>query len=160
MIEKENIKIMKVYARNRKASYEYEIIEKYDAGISLRGTEVKSIRAGRVNLTEGYIVVRNAELFLINVHISEYKQGNIFNHPPRRSRKLLLRKREINRIIGTVQQKGLTMVPLLMYDNGGWIKLELAVVRGKKKYDKRESIRKREADREIERAMKWRKKGY
>lgn len=151
---------MKVFARNRKAHYEYEIIEKYEAGIALLGTEVKSVRNGRVNLSEGYVVIRNEEAYLINVHISPYKQGNIFNHEPLRSRKLLLKKREIKRLMGLIQQKGLTIVPLQIYDRNGWIKVEIAVVRGKKKYDKRETIKKREAQREMERIIKWQKKGY
>jgi len=151
---------MKILAKNRRAFYDYEIIEKYEAGLMLLGTEVKSAKSGHINISEAYVVITNEEAFLLNAHISEYKYGNIQNHEPRRTRKLLLKKRELRRLIGTTKQRGYTIIPLQVYEKKGWLKVEIAVGKGKRKYDKREKIKKREADREIERAMKWQKKGY
>ncbi|MGB3187875.1 MAG: SsrA-binding protein SmpB, partial [Limnoraphis sp.] len=139
---------------NRKARYLYELLETYQAGIELQGTEVKSIRAGRVNMQDGYALVRNREAWLINVHISPYETSAYFNHEPRRTRKLLLHRKEINKLIGLVEQKGLTLVPTKMYFKNGLVKVEIAVGRGKKLHDKRDTMKKRDDQRQMERAMK------
>lgn len=144
----------KVFAQNRKAFHDYHIEERYEAGIELTGTEVKSIRSGRVNLKDSYVRVENNELFVHNMHISPYEQGNRFNHDPLRKRKLLMHRREINRLAGLTKEKGYTLVPTKLYASGGLIKVELALARGKKLYDKREALAKKEAKREIERAFK------
>ncbi|MBR8827520.1 MAG: SsrA-binding protein SmpB [Gomphosphaeria aponina SAG 52.96 = DSM 107014] len=146
---------IKIISDNRQARYLYEIIETYEAGVQLSGTEVKSIRAGKVNLRDGYALIRNGEAILINVHISPYQaSGEYFNHDPRRSRKLLLHRKEINKLIGHLEQQGLTLVPLKMYFKGGWVKVSLGLGKGKKLHDKRETIKRRQDDREISRAMK------
>ena len=139
---------------NRQARFNYEILEKFEAGISLVGTEVKSIREGKGNIKEAYADIRGGEAWLIGAHISPYSHGNITNHDPLRDRKLLLNAREINRLQGKVMEKGLTLVPLRLYLKGRLIKLELGVARGKKLVDKREDIKKRDQEREIQRAMK------
>ncbi|MGB3404577.1 MAG: SsrA-binding protein SmpB [Microcoleaceae cyanobacterium] len=145
----------KVLSDNRKARYLYEILETYQAGIELRGTEVKSIRAGRVNMQDGYAHVRNGEAWLMNVHISPYQSASgYFNHDPRRSRKLLLHRQEINKLIGKIEQQGLTLVPLKMYLKNGRVKVDIALARGKKVHDKREDIKRRDDKRTMERAMK------
>jgi SsrA-binding protein len=145
----------KVVTDNRKARFLYEILETYEAGIELKGTEVKSIRAGRVNLQDGYALLRNGEAWLINVHISPYENtGTFFNHDPRRTRKLLLHRREINKLIGQVEQKGLTLVPLKMYLKRGRVKVVIGLARGKKLHDKRETVRRRDDERSMRRAMK------
>lgn len=144
----------KIITDNRKARYLYELLETYQAGIELQGTEVKSIRAGRVNMQDGYALVRNGEAWLINVHISPYETSAHFNHEPRRTRKLLLHRKEINKLIGLVEQKGLTLVPTKMYFKNGLVKVEIAVGRGKKLHDKRETIKQRDDKRQMERAMK------
>ncbi len=144
----------KLLAQNRKARHLYFVEDKFEAGIVLQGTEVKSIRAGRVNLKDSYARVENGELFLYNVHISPYEPGNRFNHDPLRTRKLLMHRREINRLGGYVQEKGYTLVPLSIYLSRGRVKLELALARGKKEYDKRHSIAEKDARREMERAFK------
>ena len=145
----------KVIADNRQARYLYEILETYEAGIQLTGTEVKSIRAGRTNLHDGYALIRNNEAWLLNVHISPYNaSGQYFNHEPRRSRKLLLHRDEIRKLIGKTEQQGLTLVPLKMYLKGGWVKVSIALGRGKKIHDKRETIKKRQDQREMRRAIK------
>jgi SsrA-binding protein len=142
-------------AVNRKARHDYHIEESYEAGIVLTGSEIKSVRAGRVNLRGSYARVQNEEIYLHEAHISPYEQsGTYFNHEPKRPRKLLLTRREISRLLGRVQEKGLTLVPLRVYFRGRYAKLELGVARGKKQYDKREDIAKRDAQREISRAMK------
>lgn len=142
-------------AVNRKARHDYHIEESYEAGIVLTGSEIKSVRAGRVNLRGSYARVQNDEVYLHEAHISPYEQsGTHFNHEPKRPRKLLLTRREISRLLGRVQEKGLTLVPLRVYFRGRYAKLELGVARGKKQYDKREDIAKRDAQREISRAMK------
>ncbi len=151
----ENIKVM---AQNRKARHDYFIEETYEAGIALKGTEVKSIRGGKINLKDGYAKVENSEVFLYNVHISPYEQGNIFNTDPMRVRKLLLHKREIRKLIGYVQQKGYSLIPLRAYLKNGKVKIELAVARGKAQYDKRETIAKRDADRRIQKELRERQK--
>jgi SsrA-binding protein len=151
----ENIKVI---AQNRKARHDYFIEETYETGIVLKGTEVKSIRGGRINLKDGYAKVENSEIFLYNVHISPYEQGNIFNTDPMRVRKLLLHKREIRKLIGYVQQKGYSLIPLKAYLKNGKVKIELAVARGKAQYDKRETIARRDADRRIQKEMRERQK--
>jgi SsrA-binding protein len=146
---------IKIISDNRQARFLYEILETYEAGIVLVGTEVKSIRAGRVNLRDGYALVRNGEVMLLNVHISPYEaSGEYFNHDPRRSRKLLLHRKEINKLIGQVEQKGLTLVPLKMYLKGSHVKVSLGLGKGKKLHDKRETLKRRQDERDMERAMK------
>lgn len=153
MVEKQEK--IKIISDNRQARFLYEILETYEAGIQLSGTEVKSIRAGKVNLRDGYALIRNGEALLINVHISPYQaSGEYFNHDPRRTRKLLLHRKEINKLVGQLEQKGLTLVPLKMYFKGGWVKVSLGVGKGKKLHDKRETIKRREDQREMSRAMK------
>lgn len=145
----------KMIANNKKAYYEYFIEDKFEAGIVLAGTEVKSIRMGKVNIKESYAQVKDGEVFIHGMHISPYEMGNRFNRDPIRVRKLLLHKREINRLIGYIQQKGLTLVPLKIYINPkGLVKVELGVGRGKKIHDKRDSIAKRDSERRIAQAMK------
>jgi SsrA-binding protein len=154
--EKENQH--KVVATNRKAYHDYFIEEKLEAGVMLRGTEVKSLRDGRVNLQDSYASVDDGEVFLHHCHISPYSHGNIMNHEPLRARKLLLHRKEINKLIGKTQQKGLTLIPLRIYfSKQGRAKVELALAKGKKQYDRRETIKAREAGREVERAIKGRK---
>lgn len=140
-------------AQNRKARHDYHVDETFEAGIVLTGTEVKSLRAGRASLLDGYADVRDGEVWLRNVHIPEYTQGTWTNHEPRRSRKLLLRRDEISRLIGKTQEKGHTLVPLALYFSDGYAKVEIALARGKKQHDKRETIVARQAQREAERAM-------
>ena len=148
----------KLAASNRKAFHDYVIEEKFEAGLVLKGTEVKSLREGRVNLREAYATVTPDKATLHNCHIGEYSHGNIMNHEPLRSRGLLLHKKELRRLAGQVQQRGLTLVPLRMYFNSrGKAKVELALARGKKTYDRRETVKKRDANREMERALKERK---
>ncbi|TAJ24978.1 MAG: SsrA-binding protein SmpB [Nitrospirae bacterium] len=145
----------KVVATNRKAYYDYHIEEKLEAGIVLRGTEVKSLREGRVNLQESYASVDKGEVVLHHCHISPYSHGNIMNPDPLRPRKLLLHRKEISRLLGQTQQKGLTLIPLRIYFTpNGRAKVELALAKGKKQYDRREATKEREAGREVERAMK------
>lgn len=145
---------MEIIAKNRKAYFEYEIIEKIEAGMVLTGTEVKSIRNRDVSINESFAHIDNGEIFIYEMHIGQYKQGNRQNHEPKRLRKLLLHKREIDKIIGKVNQKGYTMVPLSLYFKDGIVKVELALVRGKSKVDKRDDIKKRAVEREIQRAMR------
>ena len=140
--------------QNRQARFNYEILEKVEAGISLVGTEVKSIRDGKANIKEAYADVRDGEVWLVGAHISPYSHGNITNHEPLRERKLLLNAIEIHRLQGKVMEKGLTLIPLRLYMKGRLIKLELGVGRGKKLVDKREDIKKKDQDREIARAMR------
>ena len=144
----------KVIATNKKAFHDYFILEKLEAGISLLGTEVKAIREGRLNLKDSYAMVQKGEMFLYHCHISPYSHGNRENHDPTRPRKLLLHDREIRKLIGKTQEKGLTLVPLRVYLKRGLIKVELGVARGKKLYDKRETERRKEADHEARAAMK------
>ena len=145
---------MENIAKNRNARFNYEIMEKHEAGIVLSGTEIKSIRANRVAINEAYVVERNHELFLVNAYIPEYEQGNQFNHIPNRTRKLLANKKEIGKMAVATKQNGLTLVPLSMYFKGRWVKLLVGVCRGKTKRDKREDKAKREAQREIDKAIK------
>jgi len=147
-------------AENRKARHDYFIEESYEAGLALTGSEIKSVRAGRLNLRGGYARVVGREVWLYDVHISPYEQsGTYFNHEPTRPRKLLLHRREIERIAGQVERQGFTLVPLRLYFKGRRAKIELGLARGKKLYDKREDIAKREAKRDIERVMKARRNG-
>ncbi len=144
----------KIVCQNRKARHDYEILETVEAGIALTGTEVKSMRDGRVNLTDAYARIDDEEAFLHNMHVSPYENGGRFNHEPTRTRKLLLHKGEIRRLFGKVQIKGLTLVPLAVYFQKGKVKVEIGVARGKKQVDRREDVATREAKREMERAMK------
>ncbi len=145
----------KVIADNRQARFRYEILETYEAGIELKGTEVKSIRQGKANLQDGYALMRNGEAWLLNVHISPYQKAtDFFNHDPRRTRRLLLHKKEIRKLIGKVEQEGLTLVPLKMYFKRGFVKVTIALGRGKKLHDKRESLKERQDKRDMARAMK------
>lgn len=141
-------------AQNKKAYHDYFVDETFEAGISLFGTEVKSLREGRANLKDSYVSVKTGEAFLIGAHISPYEKGNIFNRDPLRSRKLLLHKREINKLIGLTMQQGYTLIPLKMYFKGSYVKVLLGLCRGKKNYDKRDSIAQRDANRRIDRALK------
>ena len=141
-------------AVNRKAYHDYFVDEKYEAGLVLTGTEIKSIRGGRVNLRDGYVAIRDGEAWLVNMHISPYDQGNRENHDPRQDRKLLLHRREILKMQSQVQERGYTVVPLRLYLSNNRAKVEIALVRGKKLYDKRDSLARKEADRSIERALK------
>ena len=147
----------KVFATNKKAFHDYAILEKLEAGISLMGTEVKAIREGRLNLKDSYALIQGGEAFLFNCHISPYSHGNRENHEPTRTRKLLLHQKEIRKLIGKTQEKGLTLVPLRVYLKRGKIKIELGVARGKKLIDKRETERRKEADREARAAIKYRR---
>jgi SsrA-binding protein len=144
---------IQVVANNRKARHLYHILETLEAGLVLTGTEVKSLRAGRANLGDAYAMVENGEVWLMKLHISPYEQGNQFNHEPLRKRKLLVHRRDIQRLIGKTQEKGLTLIPLKLYFRGGWAKVELGLAKGKKSHDKREDIAKRDAVRDIARAM-------
>lgn len=147
---------MKIIAENRKARHDYTIEESFEAGIELKGTEVKSMRAGRANLKESFAVIENGELYLYGMHISPYEHGNIFNVEPMRPRRLLMHKSEIMRLLGKTKEQGLTLVPLKAYFNKDKIKIELALAKGKKLYDKREAAAEKSAKREIEKAMKER----
>ncbi len=147
----------KLVASNKKAYHDYFILDKLEAGISLLGTEVKAIREGRINLKDSYAMIKSGEPFLLNCHISPYSHGNRENHDPTRTRKLLLHAQEIRRLIGKTQEKGLTLVPLRVYLRRGRIKVELGLARGKKLYDKRETERRKEADRESRAAIKLRR---
>lgn len=145
---------MKIIAQNRKAFHDYHIEDRIEAGISLKGTEVKSVREGRVNFKDSYVIIKEEEALLLNCHISPYSHGNIMNHDPLRTRKLLLHKREIVKLQGKLQQKGYSLIPLKMYFKGPYIKVEVGLAKGKRLFEKRESIKEREAKREMERALK------
>lgn len=147
----------KEIARNRQAFHNYEIIEKFEAGLVLTGTEIKSARDGRVNLKDAYGIVKAGEVWLLNCHISPYSHGNYANHEPLRTRKLLLRRAEINRLIGRTTERGLTLVPLRMYLKDGMLKCELALAKGRKTHDKREVARKKTIDKETKQALSERK---
>ncbi|MYL33664.1 SsrA-binding protein SmpB [Pontibacillus yanchengensis] len=144
----------KVVAQNRKANHDFYIEDTFEAGIVLRGTEIKSIRAGRVNMKEAFARVDKGEIFIHNMHISAYEQGNQFNHEPTRMRKLLLHRKEIDRLIGETQQQGYSLVPLKMYIKNGVAKVLIGLGKGKKKYDKREDLKRKQAKRDIDRAIK------
>lgn len=144
----------KVVAQNKKARHDYTIEDTVEAGIVLQGTEIKSIRNGRINLKDGFARIRNGEVFLHNVHISPYEQGNLYNHDPRRMRKLLLHKKQIRKLEAETSNPGTTLVPLKVYLKDGYAKVLLGVAKGKKQYDKRETLRRRDIDRDIQRTLK------
>jgi len=149
----------KVIAQNRKARHDYTIVDTYEAGLVLTGTEVKSLRLGRASLVDGFATIDDGEVFLRNVHIPEYDQGSWTNHEPRRVRKLLLHRGEIERLIGKTKESGLTLVPLTLYFSAGKVKVEIGLARGKRSYDKRQDLARRDADREVQRALGRRGKG-
>jgi SsrA-binding protein len=149
----------KLIAQNRKARHDYTVLDTYEAGVMLTGTEVKSLRQGRASLVDGFATIDDGEVFLRNVHIPEYEQGSWTNHEPRRVRKLLLHRAEIERLIGKTKESGLTLVPLSLYFSQGKVKVELALARGKRSYDKRQDLARRDADREMQRALGRRGKG-
>ena len=149
---------IKIVAENRRARHDYHIHETFEAGIVLTGTEIKSLRGGRANLTDSYARIENGELFLISAHISPYDQGNRFNHEPRRNRKLLMHKAEILRLLGKTREKGYTLVPLKIYLSHGLAKVELALASGKDLYDKRQSAAEKDAKREVERTLRDRQR--
>ena len=149
---------IKIAAENRKARHDYHIHETYEAGLALTGTEVKSLRAGKANLKDSYARIENGEVFLQQMHISPYDQGNRFNHEPLRPRKLLLHRQEINRLLGKTREKGFSLVPLKVYFARGKAKVELALASGKKLYDKRQDLAERDAKRDMERALRDRQK--
>ena len=146
----------KIISKNKKALFNYFIDETYETGIVLKGSEIKSCREGKVNIKDGYAKIKNGELYLINTHISPYIHANQFNHDPLRERKLLLHKREIKRLIGKIQEKGMTLIPISMYLKNGKAKIELGLAKGKNLYDKRESIKRKTEDRELERSFRFR----
>lgn len=148
---------MRPLAENRKAYHDYFIEETCEAGVSLLGTEVKSVRAGRITLKDSYAIVKDGEVFLLNCHISPYSHGNITNHEPLRTRKLLLRRTEIERLRVKTTQKGYSLIPLKVYLKGPYVKIELGLARGKKLFDKREALKQKEAERQIERALRGRR---
>jgi SsrA-binding protein len=143
-------------AKNRQARHDYAIIDSWEAGIVLTGTEVKALREGKANITDAYGIVKNGEIFLLNLHISPYERGGYVNHEPTRTRKLLLHRKEIRRLIGAVEREGLTLIPLEMYFKKGKAKVALALGKGKKLHDKRETARQKDADREMARALRAR----
>ena len=153
MVEKKGIKVM---ANNRKAFHDYFVEERIEAGIELKGTEVKSVRAGTLNLKDSYVIAKNGEAYVHSMHISPYDKGNIFNHDPDRPKRLLLHKREINKLYALVKQDGYALVPLSVYFKDARVKVELGICKGKKNYDKREATAQRDAKREMDRAMKAR----
>lgn len=146
-------KPVKIVCQNRKAYHDYEILETYEAGLVLKGTEVKALRQGKANLKDSYVIIKDEEAYLLNCHISPYSHGNIMNHDPLRTRKLLLHKKEILKLMGKAAIKGYTIIPLKIYFKGPWAKVEIALARGKKIYDKRAKIKEKEMEREIARAM-------
>ncbi|HCT95434.1 SsrA-binding protein SmpB [Vagococcus sp.] len=143
-----------VLAQNRKSRHDYTILSTVEAGIVLKGTEIKSIRAGRINLKDGFATIRQGEAYLHNVHISPYEQGNLFNHDPLRARKLLMHKRQIDQLLGESKNKGITLIPLKVYLKNGFAKVLIGVAKGKKQYDKREDLKRKAVNREVERALK------
>lgn len=155
-MENKNKVERKTLAQNKKARHDFFILEGFEAGIELVGTEVKSVRQGKLNLKESYVDIRNGEAFLIGAHISPYEQGNIFNKDPLRTRKLLLKKQEIMRLTGKLKEKGLAIVPLEVYMKRNWIKINIALAQGKKNYDKRDAKLEADAKRSIDRTLKER----
>ncbi len=151
---------IKIVATNRKAYHDYHILDTFEAGIVLTGSEIKSIRAGQISLRDGYAAIQDDEIWLMNVHIAPYHQANRENHEPRRTRKLLLHRREINRLIGKLREKGLTLIPLKVYLKNNRAKVELGLAVGKKQYDKRAALKEKESRRQIDRALGRRNKGY
>ncbi len=147
---------IKIVANNKKAYHEYFVLEKFEAGIELVGTEVKSIRAGRINLKESWCMIKNGEIFVNGMHISPYEQGNIFNKDPFRVRKLLMHRKEIDRLFGKIKQDGLTLIPTSVYFKNSKVKVEIGLCKGKNLHDKRETLAKKQAKRDIDRALKER----
>ena len=154
---KENIKII---TDNKRATFEYHILERYEAGIELKGTEVKSLRTAKASLQDAFCRVENGEIFIYNLHIAPYDMGNRFNHDSKRTRRLLLHKKEINKLYAKVREKGLTIVPLKMYFCGSLAKVEIALCQGKKLHDKRDAIAEKESKREMQRAFKEKQQSY
>jgi SsrA-binding protein len=152
-MEQKTDKVKLVY-NNKRATFDYEILERFEAGLVLTGTEIKSVRENKVSLQQSFVQARGEELWLLEANIAQYVHGNRENHDPKRPRKLLLHRREINRILTNLTQKGLTVVPTRMYLKGGRAKIEIALARGKRKYDKRDDIARRDADRQVERALR------
>ena len=152
--DKEKQPVVRELASNRRARHDYHILETFEAGLRLSGTEVKAARNGKVQLKDSFVEVRNGEAWLVGAHISPYSHGNRENHPPERDRKLLLKKRQIDRLFGRSQLKGQTVIPLSVYLKGNWVKVEIALAQGKKQFDKRETIKERELDREAAAAVK------
>lgn len=152
-------RIEKTITTNRRARHDYHILDRIEAGISLTGTEVKSIRDGKASLLDAYAKIDGGEAWLINAHIPEFKQASFFNHEPKRKRKLLLHRAQIARMIAKVLEKGLTLIPLRIYFSGPYIKVELGICRGKKEYDKRSTLKEREAQRDIERSISEKRRG-
>lgn len=148
---------IKIIAKNKRARHDYHVVDSVEAGVVLRGTEVKSVRLGKVQLVDSYARIEDGELYAVGMHISPYEQGNRFNVDPRRTRKLLVHKAEIRRIARQVTEKGMTLVPLSVYLRHGRVKVEIGICRGKKAYDKREAIRRRDADRDMERSLRQRR---
>ncbi|MDV7873556.1 SsrA-binding protein SmpB [Enterococcus gallinarum] len=144
----------RLIAQNKKARHDYTILDTIEAGIVLQGTEIKSIRNSRINLKDGFVRIRNGEAYLYNVHISPYEQGNIFNHDPLRTRKLLLHKKQIARLIGEVKNTGMTIVPLKVYIKDGYAKVLIGLAKGKREYDKRETLKRKDQERQIDRALR------
>ena len=149
----------RMIAENRRAFHEYHILDRYETGISLTGTEVKSLRMGKVSLLDSFARVENGEVWVYHMHIAPYTMGNRYNHDPLRARKLLLHKSEISRLIGKTKEKGLTLIPLKLYWHGDWAKVELGLAQGKQLYDKRDALAAKESKRDIERALKERSRG-
>jgi len=149
---------VKIIAQNRKAYYDYHIEDSVEAGISLVGTEVKSLREGKANLRDSFVMIKGGEAYLHNCHISPYSHGNIMNHEPLRTRKLLMHRKEIDRVRGKIEAKGYTLIPLKLYFKGSFAKVEIGLARGKKIFEKRDTIKEREAKREIEKATKTSRK--
>lgn len=145
---------MKTVAQNKKARHDYHVEEVYEAGIELTGTEIKSIRAGKIQLKDSFAKIENGQIKLYGVHISPYNHGNIFNHEPERTRRLLLNKGEILKLGQAVREKGFSLVPLKVYLKGGWAKIEIALVKGKRNYDKRQDLKKKDAQRDVQRALR------
>ncbi len=144
----------KLIAQNRKARHDYTIVDTMEAGIVLQGTEIKSIRNSRINLKDGFVRIRNGEAFLYNVHISPYEQGNIFNHDPLRTRKLLLHKKQIAKLVSETKNTGMTIVPLKVYIKDGYAKVLIGLAKGKKDYDKRETLKRKDQERQLQRVIK------
>lgn len=150
----------KLIAQNRKARHDYFVEDTYEAGVVLQGTEIKSIRAGRVNLKDSFARIQHGEVYLYNMHVSPYEQGNRYNHDPLRTRKLLLHRKQINKLIGDTKEQGYSLIPLKLYVKNGYAKILIGLAKGKKKYDKREDLKKKEAKRDIERAFKERQRNF
>ena len=156
MAPEKNDEEVQSIARNRRASHEYHILETWEAGLVLRGTEVKSLREGKANITDAFGIVKDGEIWLLNMHVSPYERGGYVNHEAERTRKLLLHRKEIRRLIGAVERQGLTLVPLEVYFRKGKAKVRLALAKGKQQHDKRQALREKDAQREVQRAIRSR----